>query len=416
MMDFADSPEEAAFRAYVREWIAEKSPRHLFDELKNAPYFTLALKSEDPIEAARAWQRSKAQDGWAACHWPSEYGGRDASPIQRVIWAQEEGVYARLSLPFSIGIGMAGPTVMNFASDDLKSRLLPRILSGEDLWCQLFSEPGAGSDLAAMSTRAVRRSASGSEWVLNGQKVWSSFAQYAKFGLLLARTDPERPKHKGLTMFFVDMESPGVEVRPIRQMNEGSTFNEVYLTDVVVPDSNRLGGVDEGWQVSISTLMHERMSASSTPTGFDELFDLARRLRGPAGRAIDDPVIRSKMARWATISLGLRHTYFRNVCSLAKGSTPGPEASIGKLTAASTMQDITRFALQLLEREGMTMEPSPHNPGAWFQEMFLRAPALRIEAGSDEILKNVIGERVLGLPGEPRHDKDRPFVDAKRSD
>lgn len=409
-MNFEDSPEEAAFRQQARDWIAANAPVHLADELQNAPLFTLSIKSEDPIAAAKSWQKKKAQAGWAAGHWPQEYGGRGATPIERVIWGQEEGIYAKLSLPFGVGIGMAGPTVMGYASEDQKRTLLPALVAGDQLWCQLFSEPGAGSDLAGISTRAER---DGDDWVITGQKVWTSFAQYADYGLLFARTDPSLPKHKGLTMFFVDMKSPGIEVRPIQQMNEGSTFNEVYLTNVRLPDANRLGAINGGWRVSLSTLMHERMNASLTPTGFEQLLRLTQQLAGPHGRAIDDPVVRSKMARWAAISSGLRYTYFRNVTKLAKGEEPGPEASIGKLAAASVLQQITRYALDLLGPEGMTMQSDSRLGGGWFQAMFLRSPALRIEAGSDEILRNIVAERVLGLPGEPRADKDLPFNQAR---
>lgn len=411
-MDFKDSPNDAAYRASAQNWMAENAPHHLLDELQSAPFFTLALAREDPIAAARAWQRKKAEGGYAAIHWPKEFGGASASPIQRVIWNQEQGAYAKLDLPFSIGTGMVGPTLMSFATENQKRDFLPKIASGEEIWCQLFSEPGAGSDLAGIFTRAER---DGDDWVINGQKVWTSFAQYADYGLLFARSDFSAPKHKGLTMFFIDMKSPGVEVRPIRQMNEGSTFNEVYLTDVRIPDSNRLGGVGQGWKVSINTLMHERMSAFSTPTGFEELFKLCRTMDGPNGHPIDDPVVRSKLARWAALSSGLRYSYYRSVTKLARGEPPGPEASIGKLAAAGAMQQITRYALELQGEEATVMAPEPGLGDGWFQSMFLRATALRIEAGSDEILRNIIAERVLGLPGEPHSDKDIPFNKRKRS-
>jgi acyl-CoA dehydrogenase len=405
-MDFSDSPEEAAYRAKARAWIAEHAPHHLAGELARMPLFAFDLRGEDGIAAAKRWQKAKREGGWAVSHWPEAYGGRGASPIERVIWGQEEGVYSRLSQPFAIGIGMCGPTLMGYAQEEQKRALLPRLASGEEIWCQLFSEPGAGSDLANVATKAAR---DGEDWVIDGQKVWTSYAQYADYGLLLARTDPSLPKHKGLTMFFVDMKAAGVEVRPIAQMNGGSSFNEVYFAGVRLPDAQRLGAVNDGWRVSISTLMHERMSAAMIPNGFAELFALCRRTPGPHGRLIDDPVVRSKLAGWATIAVGLRNTYYRAVTSLSRGAEPGPEASIGKLAAATMMQQTTRYALDLLGPEGMLTGSGALDDDGWFQSAYLRSTAMRIEAGSDEILRNIIAERVLGLPGEPRVDKDTPF-------
>jgi acyl-CoA dehydrogenase len=276
--------------------------------------------------------------------------------------------------------------------------------TGEDIWCQLFSEPAAGSDLAGLRTRAER---DGDGWKINGQKVWTSWAHEAGWGLLLARTDFDAPKHKGLTMFFVDMKTPGVEVRPIRQMNEKRVFNEVFFTDVRIPDGNRLGEVGNGWRASMTTLLNERTAV--IPTGFSQLFDLCRRSGADGRRPIDDPAVRAKLARWSAVTSGLTHTAFRSITSLSRGEEPGPENSIGKLTSAATLQEITRFALELLGPEGLLLDSEPERGGGWFQAMFLRSPALRIEAGSDEILRNVIAERVLRMPGDVRADKDMPF-------
>jgi len=265
-MNFDDTPDEAAFRAEVRAWIQANAPHELKDELELAGFGQPPLRSGDVIAASKAWQKKKADAGWACLHWPKEYGGRGATPIQRVIWQQEEGVYGKLAGLFVIGQGMIAPTLMAFAREEHKRRYLPPLASGEEVWCQLFSEPVAGSDLAGLRTKAEKV---GEEWVINGQKIWTSGAQHSDFGMILTRTDPSVAKHEGLTMFFLDMKAPGVEVRPIKQVNGQSGFNEVYFTDVRIPDHQRLGEVGNGWKVSLTTLMNERLSiGASMPTGF----------------------------------------------------------------------------------------------------------------------------------------------------
>jgi alkylation response protein AidB-like acyl-CoA dehydrogenase len=259
-MNFDDTLAEAAFRAEVRAWLDSNAPSELLEELKNSGFGFSALKSIDPMVAAKAWQKHKSEGGWACLHWPKQYGGRGATPIERVIWQQEEGPYAQLSFPFTIGHGMCGPTLMAYASEAQKRRYLPPLASGEEVWCQLFSEPSAGSDLAGLRTGAER---DGEDWVINGQKIWTSGAHFSDFGILITRTDPAVPKHQGMTMFFLDMKSKGVEIRPIKQVNGQSGFNEVYFTDVRIPDSQRLGKVGGGWQVSLTTLMNERLSPSA---------------------------------------------------------------------------------------------------------------------------------------------------------
>ena len=325
-----------------------------------------------------------------------------------MIWSQEEGPYAALSGPFIIGHGMCGPTAMAYASEEQKRRLLPPLASGEEIWCQLFSEPAGGSDLAGLRTRAEP---DGSDWVINGQKIWTSGAQHSDFGLLITRTDPNVPKHKGLTMFFLDMRSPGVEIRPIKQANGQSGFNEVYFTNVRIPDLQRLGPVNGGWQVSLTTLMNERLSiGAGMSTGFPELFDLCCRLETEAGGlAVDDRAVRSKLATWACRQSGLKYTGFRAISALSRGETPGPENSIGKLVAGSTMQEIAMFALDLQAQAGAILDSELSAANARFQGMLLRSPATRVEGGTDEILSNIIAERVLGLPPDVRVDKDVPF-------
>ena len=406
-MNFDDTPTEAAFRAEARAWIQANAPREYEDDLRASPFGRVVLKSGDIIAASKAWQRKKADAGWACLHWPKEYGGRGASPIERVIWGQEEGVFGKLSGLFIIGHGMCGPTVMAFANEDHKKTRLPPLASGEEIWCQLFSEPAGGSDLAGLRTRAEKQ---GDDWVINGQKIWTSGAHHSDWGLLIARTDPDVPKHKGLTMFFLNMKSPGVDIRPIKQANGQSEFNEVYFTDVRIPDHQRLGDVGNGWNVSLTTLMNERLSiGSGMPTGFPELFDLCARLPMDGGAAIDNRAVRGKLALWATKANGLKYTAYRAISALSRGERPGPENSIGKLVAGATMQDIAQFALELEGPMGALRNQPGIDEAGLFMAMLLRSPATRIEGGTDEILRNIIAERVLALPGDIRVDKDVSF-------
>ena len=252
-MDFNDTPEEAKFREEARQWLKNNVPKP--EELKGKNY----------VEQAKLWQKRKYDAGWACITWPKEYGGRGASAIEQVIWNQEESKYDLPGGVFGIGQGMAAPTLMAWADEEAKARYLPRLASGEDIWCQLFSEPAGGSDLAALRTRAVKGSADGDEWVVNGQKIWTSGAHYSDYGILVVRTDPEVPKHKGLTYFYLSMKSPGIEIRPIKQISGDANFNEVYFNDVRIPDSQRLGEVGQGWQVSLTTLMNERASIGAEP-------------------------------------------------------------------------------------------------------------------------------------------------------
>jgi alkylation response protein AidB-like acyl-CoA dehydrogenase len=405
-MNFDDTPQEAEFRATARAWINQHAPKEHVERL-SATSARKALSGADFLKSAKAWQKKKADGGWACMNWPREYGGRDATPIERVIWQQEEGVYIKLSQPFNIGVGMCGPTVMAFGAEGHKRERLPKLASGEEIWCQLFSEPAGGSDLAGLRTRAER---DGNDWIINGQKIWTSGAHYSDYGLLITRTDPNVPKHQGLTMFFLDMKSPGVEVKPIKQASGESEFNEVYFTNVRIPDSQRLGEVGQGWNVSLTTLMNERMSIGArVATGFPEMFDFCSNLMLEDGPAIDDPVVRSKLATWAIRTSGLKYTSYRTMSALSKGDRPGPENSIGKLVAGSTLQEIAMFALELQGAAGAVSDPETAEAAGEFQAMLLRSPSARIAGGTDEILRNIIAERVLGLPGDIRVDKDVPF-------
>ena len=406
-MNFDDTPQEAAFRAEAKAWIDANAPREFEAELSKASLGRIKLKQHDIVEVAKAWQKKKSDGGWVCLHWPREYGGRGATAVERVIWQQEEGVYFKLTSPFQIGEGMCGPTLMAYGSEADKRRYLPKIASGEEIWCQLFSEPSGGSDVAGLRTRAER---DGDHWIINGQKIWTSGAHYSDYGILITRTDPTVPKHKGLTMFYIDMKSRGVEVKPIKQANGMQEFNEVFFTNLRIPDQQRLGAVGDGWNVSLTTLMNERMTIGARlATGFSELFEFCSNLMTEDGLAIDDRATRSKLANWAVKNSGLKYTSMRAISALSKGERPGPENSIGKLVAGTMLQDIATYAMDLQGASGMLTDPDAAEAAGQFQAMLMSSPSTRIAGGTDEILRNIIAERVLGLPGDIRVDKDVPF-------
>lgn len=407
-MNFDDTPQEAAFRAEARKFVEENAPKELEAELSKASLGRIKLKDRNIVDVGKAWQKKKAEGGWACLSWPKEYGGRGATPIERVIWQEEEGIYGKLTSPFQIGEGMCGPTVMAYASEEHKCKYLPKLASGENIWCQLFSEPSAGSDVAGLRTRAER---DGNDWIVNGQKIWTSGAHYSDYGILITRTDPTVPKHKGLTMFFLDMKSKGVEVKPIKQVSGASDFNEVFFTDVRIPDSQRLGAVGDGWNVSLTTLMNERMSIGSRiATGFPEIFAFCQNFINEDGvPAVEDRAVRAKLADWACKASGLKYTSYRSISALSRGERPGPENSIGKLVAGVMVQDIAAYAMDLEGAAGVLNDAETAETYGPFQAMLLGAPGMRIAGGTDEILRNIIAERVLGLPGDIRVDKSVPF-------
>lgn len=397
-MDFNDSPEEAEYRSKARSWLESNHAEHK------------AQSHADDMTAARAWQARKAGAGYAQITWPKEWGGGGGTPIQSVIFGQEEAKFPVQYGYFTIGLGMCVPTVMAFANDETKQRFVGPALRGEEIWSQLFSEPAGGSDVAAIRTRAVR---DGDDWVVNGQKVWTSGAHYSDYGILLVRTNPDVPKHKGLTMFWLDLKSPGIEIRPIHQMSGGSNFNEVYFTDVRIPDAQRLGAVDDGWKVALVTLMNERLAVGGGGgVGPGEILKLARELPGMEGTLLQEPAFRQKLADWWVQSEGLRNTRMRMITALSRGQTPGPESSIGKIIAANQLQDIGNSAMEAEDQYGIIADPALAPMKGMFQMAAMSAPGLRIAGGTDEILKNIIAERVLGLPGDIRVDKDVAFKDA----
>lgn len=405
-MDFDDTKEEAAFRKECYDWLSQNA------RLKSASGENSRNRSnmsdDELVKRAKEWQAKKAAAGYAQITWPKEWGGRGGTPIESVIYSQEE---AKFSVPggvFEIGLGMCVPTVMTYADPETCKRVVGPALRGEEIWCQLFSEPAAGSDVAGIRTKAEK---DGDEWVINGQKVWTSGAQFSDFGIIITRTDPNVPKHKGLTMFWLDMKSPGVEVRPIKQMSGDSGFNEVFFTDVRVKDSQRLGEVGQGWKSAITTLMNERLAVGGGAGAgdFGELLALARSTEMEEGAAIAQSSVREKIADWYVESQGLKLNRFRTITALSKGTAPGPEASIGKIVSAPKMQDLAAFAMDMEDMGGIITDRSiaPLNGG--FQAQWFGAAGYRIAGGTDEILRNIVAERVLGLPQDVRVDKEAAF-------
>jgi alkylation response protein AidB-like acyl-CoA dehydrogenase len=308
---------------------------------------------------------------------------------------------------FDIGLGICIPTVATYADEATRRRLVPPAMRADKIWCQLFSEPAAGSDLAGIRTRAVR---DGDGWVINGQKVWTSGAQFSDYGLIVTRTNPDAVKHRGLTMFWIDMHDPGVDVRPIRQIYGDSDFNEVFLTDVRIPDTQRVGPVDAGWTVALATLMNERVAVGHAGgPGIAELVAAAQAVTRGDGTAADAPDVQAMVVNHYLRSEGIRLTRYRQMTSIARGEAPGPENAIAKLVAASTMQNVAHDALMLQGAFGLLDEPALDPFEASLQESLLWSPGYRIAGGTDDILRTILAERVLGLPPDLRADKDRPF-------
>ncbi len=402
-MDFNDTPEEAEFRAEVRAWLAKNAPEGWRER----------MAAGQVQEVCKEWQRIKYDAGWACLGWPKEYGGQGLSPIQSVIWSQEESKVAPPSAAMLVvGLGMTGPMLMVHGTEEQKTTHLPPMARADIIWCQLFSEPAGGSDLAALRTRAVK---DGDDWIVNGQKIWSSGAHQSDWAILVTRTDPTVPKHKGLTFFIVDMKTPGIEPRPIKQISGAAHFNEVYLTDVRIPDSNRISEVGNGWNVAMTLLMNERLAvgasggAAGGGVSWDGLFELARSLEDDDGPLIANQAVREKLADWYVREAGVRNVNARTLSALSRGDTPGPESSIAKLIQGPQKQNMASYGMDLADMAGVIADPNLAVQRAAYPWTLLGAPAGRIAGGTDEIMRNIIAERVLGMPGDIRVDKDLPF-------
>jgi alkylation response protein AidB-like acyl-CoA dehydrogenase len=395
----------AAFRARARAFLeAHARPRRSGDD-DFARFRFLGDPSPEAdaghVRACKEWQRTLFDGGWAGIAWPKEYGGRGGTPAEARAFAQEQARFDVETGAFAVGIGMVGPTLIAHGTEAQKRRYLPALLGGEEVWCQLFSEPGAGSDLAGLRTRAVR---DGDEWVVNGQKVWSSGAHHSELGILLARTDPDAPKHRGITYFVLDMTSPGIEVRPLRQINGVAHFNEVFLTDVRVPHENVVGEVNGGWAVAQTTLGAERaLIGAGGAVSFRDLARLAR----DQGRG-RDPVLRQRLADAFIRFEILKYLGRRAQAARRNGGGAGAEASVLKLAMSQHVARNGDLALALEGAPGMLLHRDAPYGGFW-QQSFMNQWGIRIGGGTEQVQRNVIGERVLGLPPEPRPDKHVPF-------
>jgi alkylation response protein AidB-like acyl-CoA dehydrogenase len=375
-MDLTLSPAEEEFRDDVRSWLEVHNPGREPDD------------DQEAFEFRRAWQRTLNERGWAGLSWPTEYGGAGATLVEQAIFTEELARAGAPQMANVLGLAMGGPTVIAHGTEEQKRRYLPPILSADEIWCQGFSEPDSGSDLASLKTRAVRH---GDEWIVTGQKVWTTYAHSAKWCMLLARTGAEVPKHRGLTYFLMDMEQDGVEVRPLVQITGDAEFNELFIEEARIPHDNIVGGENNGWTVAITTLMHERAGLAFTlqvdiQIGIREL---AKRIR-EAGLA-DDPVIRQRWAQLFAEAQVLRLNAYRGLTGVMKRGAPGPEGSIGKWHWAEVAQALTELAMDVAGPRAQLADD------IWTHR-FLRSRANSIEGGTTEILKNIVAERVQGLP------------------
>ncbi len=392
-MDFNYTPQEEAFRQELRAWLEANLPKEydpdLFEE-KDA---------EERWQIQLAWQKKLHQGRWVGVHWPKEYGGRGATLIEQAIYQQEMARLRAPGIANSLGVSIVGPTLMYWGTEEQKRRFIPKILSAEEIWCQGYSEPGSGSDFASLQTRAVEE---GDDFVVNGQKVWTSYAHKADWCILVVRTDPEAPKHKGLSYLLVDMKTPGITVRPLVQITGDAEFNEVFFEEVRVPKKNLVGEKNRGWQVALTTLMFERanfgMMGRLEPQ-LHQLIELARRVSLNGHPALEDSAVRQKIAQFAIEVEALKYNGYRQLTRQLRGDPPGPEGSIGKLFGSELNLRMVHFAMELLGPYAPLQTDSPLNldRGRWARRA-LGSRAATIAGGTSEIMRNIIGERILGLP------------------
>jgi alkylation response protein AidB-like acyl-CoA dehydrogenase len=394
-VDFQDTPEEAAFRAEARSWLKSNATALAPDASQSRPRW------RDPspegqaahVTACRRWQATLYEGGWAGITWPAAYGGRGGTPMQQMIFNQEQAGFEVSTGALTIGLAMVGPTLIAWGTEDQQARFLDPMLRGEEMWCQLFSEPGAGSDLAGLITRADRDR---DTWVVNGQKVWTSMAQHSDWGILLARTDSSVPKHQGLSYFLVDMKSPGVEVSPLRQIDGVAHFNEVFLTDVRIPANQAVGDSGNGWRVAQTTLQSERVAIGS---GDGLRFDHLRSLLAGTGSEQSVRYRQQVVAAFIRFEL-LRYLGLRVQTAISQGGPPGSESSVMKLAFSQHIAALTDLVVGLEGAAGMLVGDTAPDGGLW-QQHFLSQWSIRIGGGTDQIQRNIISERVLGLPREP---------------
>ncbi|WP_350302632.1 acyl-CoA dehydrogenase family protein [Peribacillus frigoritolerans] len=393
-MDFSFTTKEEEFRLELRAWLEGNLPEGWLEGISNV--------SKDEGEYAvslRNWQRKLYEGGWAAIAWPKKYGGREATLMEEIVYQQEMVRVKAPALVNYVGIHMVGPTLMQIGTDEQKAKYIQKILTGEEVWCQGYSEPNAGSDLSAIQTSAVK---DGDRWIINGQKVWTSFGHLADRCFLLARTNRFDKKHKGITVFLLDMNQPGVETRPIIQMDGQHDFNEVYLNDAIAYDAEIVGEVDEGWKVTIALLMHERTGIGAQvftlEQQFNELVGLAKELKEDDKPLLGNPLVRHTMVDLYTRSRGSLLNYYRNLTKTLKNGHPGAEGSMDKLMVSELTKELLSQSISLQGHKGVLWKEDAISSNSYWQDNYLYSFGQTIGGGTSEIQKNTIGERILGLP------------------
>lgn len=393
-MDFSFTKEEETFRQELRSWLEENLPADWLEGKRDLP-----TDLEEYSKFLRDWQNKMYEGGWAAIAWPKEYGGRNATLMEEIIYHQEMVRVDAPPLINYIGIHMVGPTLIESGTEEQKEKYIKRILTGEDVWCQGYSEPNAGSDLAAITTRAVKKE---DKWIINGQKVWTSYGHVADKCFLLARTSTDsEKKHRGITAFLLDMDQEGVETLPIVQMDDKTDFNEVYLTDAVASDADIVGEVDQGWRVMIALMLHERTGIGTElfrlEKHFDEVIDLTKKYKINGQLLIENPDIRKKLTHFYARVKGSLLNYYKNLTNTMKNGYPGAESSIDKLVVSELNKDLAAFTLEIQGHQGVLWKDDAPINSKW-QDLFLASFGQTIGGGTSEVQRNTIGERVLGLP------------------